>query len=142
MSRLKPYDVFQKPSPVQRRISVIRAGQWAFATIPADTFARETETQKFYLINEKFGLCTFNQNNPSKLSFRGLPGDYIAADPEGNLTIVTAKDYARKFPKARPSNMAMPLTSDDFLRENNPISVENSTSTDSNSAEVNTPTRY
>ena len=142
MRRLKSYDVFQKPSPVQRRISVIRAGQWAFATIPADTFSRKTKTQRFYLINEKFGLCVFNQRDPSILSSRGLPGDYVASDPNGNLTIVTAEDYARKFPKAKPSNMAMPLTSDDFLRENNPISVENSTSTDSNSSEVNTPTGY
>jgi hypothetical protein len=142
MSRLKVYDVFQKGPVKPRRISLIRFGQYVFATIPPNDFVRQTKTQKFYLINEPFGLCLSNQNNPRKSSFKGIPGDYIAADLDGNLTLVTAKDYARKFPKARPSNIVTPLTSDDFLRENNPISVETSTSIDSNSAEVNTPTRY
>lgn len=142
MSRLKSYEVFQKPSPNQRRISVIRFGQWTFATIPADTLVRETKSQRFYLINEKFGLCAFNQNNAAKLSSRGKPGDYIAADPNGNLTIVTAQEYASKFPKKRPANMNMPLTSDDFLRENNPNTVESSRSSNSNGSQGNTPNRY
>lgn len=142
MSRLKSYDIFQKPSPDQRRISVIRSGQWTFATISADSLVRETKSQRFYLVNEKFGLCQFNQNNAAKLSSRGKPGDYIAADPNGNLTIVTAKEYARKFPKEKPANINMPLTSDDFLRENNPNTVERSSSSNSNGSQGNTPNRY
>ncbi len=137
MSRLKSYDVFPKPTPVLRRISVIRSGQWSFATIPADTLVRETKSQRFYLVNEKFGLCRFNEPKASSISFFGLPGDYIAADPNGNLNIVTAAEYARKFPKKKPANMAMPLTSDDFLRQNNPNSVENSSTINSNSSRAN-----
>ena len=136
MSKLKTYDLFVKPDPVLRRISIIRNGFWTFATIPPDSFARKTKTQRFYLLNERFGLCVFNQNDPKKTSVRGKSGDYVAADPDGNLTLVTAKDYERKFPKAAPSNMAMPLTSDDFLRE----SSTNSRSTTSNSTNNNSST--
>lgn len=142
MSRLKSYEVFQKPDPVQRRISVLRRGQWTFATIPANTFVRQTESQRFYIVNEKFGLCRFDQRDAARQSSRGLPGDYVAADPNGNLTIVTAQEYARKFPKKIPSNMNMPLTSDDFLRENNPNTVESSSSSNSNGSQGNTPNRY
>lgn len=142
MRRLKSYEVFQKPDPVQRRISVSRKGQWIFATIAADTFVRQTKSQRFYIVNEKFGLCRFDETNAAIQSSRGLPGDYVASDPNGNLTLVTAKEYARKFPKEKPANINMPLTSDDFLRENNPNTVERSSSSNFNSAEVNTPTRY
>ena len=133
MRTLKSYEVFQKLPEVQTRISINRSGQWVFATIPEDTFARKTKTQRFYLINEPFGLCLSNQNNPKKRYSRGLPGDYIAADPNGNLTIVTAADYARQFPKDRPSGMTPAPNSDDFLRESSQIS----SSSPSNSSTIN-----
>lgn len=135
MRTLKSYEVFQQIPAVQTRISVQRAGQWTFATIPEDSFARKTKTQRFYLINESFGLCLSNQNNPRKRYSRGLPGDYIAADPDGNLTIVTAADYARQFPKDRPSGMTPAPSSDDFLRE----SSQRSSSGTSNSSTTNLP---
>ena len=144
MSRLKSYDIFVKADPVLRRISLLRNGIWTFATIPPDRFVRETKTQRFYLINELFGLCVFNQNNPKKTKFRGKSGDYIAADINGNLTLVTAEDYRRKFPKEAPSNMVMPLTSDDFLRESStntsPLS-SNSSRTNSSSTGATTNAR-
>ena len=136
MSRLKSYDIFAKPEPVLRRISILRNGVWTFATIPADSYVRETKTQKFYLVNEKFGLCKFNQNDPKKTSVRGKNGDYVAADPNGNLTLVTAEEFSRKFPKATPIRTGSALTSDDFLRESSEelnSSTSNSTSTNSTS---------
>lgn len=134
MSRLKSYDIFAKPEPVLRRISIIRNGIWTFATIPATSFVRETKSQRFYLINEVFGLCRFNQIDPRKTSVRGKNGDYIAADPNGNLTLVTAKEFSRKFPKAAPSGMAAPLTSDDFIRESSEeLSTATSNRTTNNS---------
>jgi len=137
MSRLKSYEVFQKAPVKLRRISVRRSGTYVFATIAEDSFVKRSKSQRFYLLTEPFGLCSSNQNNPAKISVRGLPGDYVAADENGDLTRVTAEDYARKFPKPITNNMAMPQTSDDFLN-NNPNAIENRSSLNSNESQGNT----
>lgn len=114
---MKPYDIYRKPPKVYRRIAVVRNSKWTFVSIPGNSFASETKTQKFYVINEKFSLCQYNQNDPSRGTFYGLPGDYIASDINSNLTLVTAADYKRKFSKPFRTGSPAPANSDDFLRE-------------------------
>ncbi len=139
MSRLKRYDIFNKAPEVLRKISVLRAGRWTFIALTASDYARETESQKFYLINEIFGLCRYNQINPERTFVRGKTGDYIAADQDNNLTLVTAAEYARKFPKDKPTSMGMPVTSSDFLSKNYTKMKEEIQAEDSNNTTTNSP---
>ena len=118
MSRLKSYDIFNKSPEVLRKISIRNSGRWVFVTLSEPDYARKTESQRFYLINQSFGLCRYNQINPEKTFVRGKTGDYIAADPENNLTLVTAAEYSRRFPKDKPTPMGQPVTSSDFLSQN------------------------
>lgn len=109
-----------------------RRGVWRFATIDKDSFARETANQKFYVINEPFGLCNFDQDDPSKILFRGRPGDYVASDQEGNLTLVTLEDFRLRFPPKDETQRYSPPTSDDFKRE----TFEQSQQTNSNNSTI------
>ena len=114
---MKPYDIYNKPPKVYRRIAVKRNNGWVFTSIPSNSFVRQTKTQRFYLMNEVFSLCQFNQRDPSRGTFYGKPGDYISADGNANLTLVTAKDYNRKYEPTFRTGSSAPLNSDDFFRE-------------------------
>lgn len=137
MKRIKPYDIYVKPSPVLRKISVRRQGTWTFASIPVDKFARETKSARYYLISEPFGLVRYDRNNPKKTSFRGLAGDYISRDSDGNLSLVTAEQFRLKFPIPDETVRYAPLTSADYSKKpveetaspSSNISTSNSTST-------------
>jgi hypothetical protein len=138
---MKSYDLFVKPEPVLNRISVRRRGVWVFASIPASTFARETKSQKFYLINEPFGLVRYDRDNPAKISKRGRAGDYIVSDFQGHLNIVTAEDYKRRFPAINTTKVYTPPTSRDFMNPNySQESNENGSSVISNSSTSNSST--
>jgi hypothetical protein len=144
MKRIKPYDIYRKPSPVLRKISIRRQGTWLFASVPADKFVRETRSARFYLINEPFGLVRFDRTNPKKTSFRGLPGDYISRDSQGNLTLVTAEEYRRKFPIPDETVRYAPLTSEDYSKkpvEQTPPPSSNRSTSNSTSTGVPTNAR-
>ncbi len=139
MSKLKRYDIFNKAPDVLRKISIQRSGRWVFTNLQEPNYARKTETQRFYLINEPFGLCKFNQVNPEKTFVRGKNGDYIVADPNDNLTLVTAAEYALKFPKEKPRPMGMPLTSSQFSSKDYTKTLVELQSEDSNTNRTNLP---
>ena len=149
---MKPYDIYNKPPKVYRRIAVRRDNRWVFTSIPSNSFARQTKTQRFYLMNEVFSLCQFNQRDPDRGTFYGKPGDYIAADENANLTLVTAKEYNRKYEPTFRTGSSAPLNSDDFSREGRKTvdqfvsnsSTTNSTSTggSANARSGNTRTSY
>ncbi len=140
MKRIKPYDIYIKPAPVLRKISVRRRGRWVFASIPSNTFTREVPGARFYLISEAFGLVRFDRTNPKKRSFTGQPGDYISRDSKGNLTLVTAEQYRRKFPIPDQTVRYAPLTSEQYQDPNNNIETsEEISAATSNSSRTNPP---
>lgn len=152
MRRMKSYDLIPRPIQVLRRISVQRRGVWTFATIDKNSFVRETKNQRFYVINERFGLCNFDERDPSKTAFRGQPGDYIAADKSnGDLTLVTLTEFKLRFPAPDETVRYMPPTSSDFTREtyeqtqqtnsNTNTTINSSTSTGGSSNARSTTTR-
>ena len=138
MSKLRLYDVFQKPPTILRKISLRRSGRWVFSSLSSLTPVKTTKTQLFCQINEPFGLCLYNQNNPRKTYFRGKPGDYVTVDNDGNLNLVTVKDFTIKFPKEKPPTSSEPMTSDNFLYPTNTTeSTEISSRIDSNRSTPN-----
>tara|TARA_Y100000385_G_C12977033_1_gene586626 strand:- start:197 stop:709 length:513 start_codon:yes stop_codon:yes gene_type:complete len=108
MSRLSKNDIKPFSRRVVNRISVYRQGSWVFASIPKENFTKKTKNQRFYVVNEPFGLCTSRQNNPAKYVDRGNPGDYIASTGTGELLIVRKKDFDLKYPANKPA-VAMPM---------------------------------
>jgi len=138
MKRIKAYDIFIRPSPKLRKISVRRQGRWVFASIDASKFTREQRGTKFYLISEPFGLVRYDVQNPKKTAARGLAGDYISSDSEGNLTLVTAQDFKRKFPTPNLTVQYAPLTSENFKDRNySQESSEGTATTNSNTSTNN-----
>ena len=117
MSRLSNNDLPPGGNRTVNRISVQRQGQWVFATIPGENFSKRTKSQRFYLMTERFGLCTANQDNPQKTLVRGNAGDYIATAPNGNLIIVSKKDYNLRFPKDKPDTSVPRLTSTTYSQD-------------------------
>jgi len=132
---MKYYDVIAKPATALRLISVRRRGVWRFATLESAPVARETKNQKFYVINEVFGLCNYDARDPRKILFRGEPGDYVALDEKGDLTLVKLDDYRRRFPAKDETFRPSPPTSSDFTRE----TYEQNQQTDSNTSTTNLP---
>ncbi len=133
MRRMKYYDVIAKPATALRLISVRRRGVWRFGTLNKAPVAKKTENQTFYVINESFGLCNYDQRDPEKMLFRGEPGDYVALDKKGNLTLVKLADYMRRFPVNDTTARYSPPTSSDFIRE----TYKKEQQTDSNSSTIN-----
>jgi len=96
-------DIFKRTLKVPTRLAQYKFGRWEFGT-PGNA-VRATGEQTFYLLNSKFGICTGLQEDATKTMFRGRPGDYLAVDRDGVMSVVTRTEFQRLFPVA---NLAPP----------------------------------
>lgn len=116
MKDLEKRDIFPRKNPRLAKLSVYRGGEWLFSS-PVD-LKRVTEDQSFYLISEKFGLVNENINNPGKPVKIGVPGDYVAVDRVGVMSLVTEAEFKMLFP-AKKLSATKPLTSSEALKDPN-----------------------
>jgi hypothetical protein len=126
MKDLQLEDILDRKDKPLTRLSVYLNGRWSFAAPSSAT--RITEDQKFYLISYPFGLIKSGGNNPANYSIKGEPGDYVAINNQGFLSLVTKSNYSLLFPNPQQIPTAPPtstlLKNPNFLTKTQAESVD------------------
>ena len=115
MKDLELKDIMARQDRPLTRISVYFSGRWSYAN--PNTPSRKTVDQNFYLISYPFLLHRSGLTDPSKGLLQGAPGDYMAQDMQGVMSLVKASQYALLFPSTQ--HPTIKPTSSENLRNPN-----------------------
>ena len=115
MKDLELKDILIKSDKPLIGLSVYFNGKWSYATLTNPN--KITVLQSFYLISYPFGLHRKVTTSPGKYVIKGAPGDYVARDNQGFLSLVTAHNYSLLFPG--PQNILTSPPSSELLRDPN-----------------------
>ena len=102
-------DIFKRTLKVPTRLAQYKSGRWEFV-LPSNA-VRATNEQTYYLLNSKFGLCDGPQQDATRTMFRGNPGDYLAVNRDGVMSVITRSEFARLFPTPNLSPPYRPRSS-------------------------------
>jgi|TARA_R100000455_G_C6256564_1_gene112345 hypothetical protein len=89
----------QKPSPLVS-LALYIGGRWQFGSV-VESDAIPDDGQNIYKVSVKFSLVAQNQNDPSRGTLFGEPGDYFGIDRLGQLSLITQEQFEYRFPKKR-----------------------------------------
>tara|TARA_R110000796_G_scaffold247298_1_gene372676 strand:+ start:400 stop:837 length:438 start_codon:yes stop_codon:yes gene_type:complete len=140
MKDLELKDILIKKTKPYTRVSVYRDGRWMF--IYPQKLVKVTDSQRFYRIDEKFGLVKAGNNDPKAASSRGVPGDYVSVGiQQAVMATVTVEEYNILFPPANRNPPNRPITSA-FLQDPTFVTklLKGSPTTNSNTTNTITPT--
>lgn len=115
MKDLELKDVLDRQRIRLTKVSVYVNGIWQFAAVQGSTFVDEGQT--LYKSTYKFALIDQAVDDPKAGEIFGKPGDYIAIDPTGEVSLITAEQYKQRFPK-RVKQPYMPETSSKLKNPN------------------------
>lgn len=97
MKDLELNDILQRERNPLTKISVYVNGRWQFVSLSNPI--KTQGNQSFYRIIYKFGLIKSSVTTPINRTINGQPGDYVAMDSQGELSLVTRAQYEQIFPK-------------------------------------------
>jgi len=131
MKDLELTDIYERrPSPLVN-LSTYVNGTWRFSSVAGLPYISD-QGQKIYRMKVKFGLVPENYLSPNRRSVTGSPGDYVAVDSLGTMSLITKEQYDMRFPKKRKP--AYTVDTSEKLKDPNYITeiVRGSTPTTSN----------
>jgi hypothetical protein len=99
MKDLEEKDILNRTRQKLTRFSIYLEGRWRFGRLLSPTVI--ADNQSIFRMSVPFALVAANENNPRNASLLGRPGDYIASDNLGELSIITEAQYNLRFPKRR-----------------------------------------
>ena len=97
MKDLELKDILNKERIPFTKLSVYINGRWEFATLSNPIITKDD--QSYYRMVYRFGLTKDSVNDPAKFSQLGEPGDYVAMDSTGELSLVKKQQYNQIFPQ-------------------------------------------
>jgi hypothetical protein len=109
MKDLELNDILNRTRIPYTKLSVYLNGIWQFATLTNPI--RVEDGQSFYRIIYKFGLTKNSETLPTNYTLEGSPGDYVAMDSTGELSLVKKDEYKRLFPVLNKKPKRMPDSS-------------------------------
>lgn len=99
MKDLEEKDILLRTKTRLTRVSIYVDGVWRFGRLLTPT--QIAENQNIYRMSVPFALVASTENNPRKGLLTGRPGDYVAADRSGELSLITVEQYNLRFPSRR-----------------------------------------
>lgn len=99
MKDLEQKDILNRTRQRLTRFSIYLEGRWRFGRLLTPTLI--ADNQSIFRMSVPFALISANENNPKNAAMLGRPGDYIASDAQGELSIITEAQYDLRFPKRR-----------------------------------------
>jgi len=118
MKDLDTKDILKRERTRLTKLSIYLNGRWQFATLTNPI--RVDGNQSFYRINYKFGLVKDTISVPKIYTQAGEPGDFVAMDGTGELSLVKKADYKRQFPVLNknpktPADSSQKLKDPDYI---------------------------
>lgn len=106
MKDIDSKDILLRRNRRLTNVSIYRDGRWVFAGL--NNLKKTSQGQNFYLMSNPFGLLKEGTQDPKIITLRGEPGDYVAIDSTGTVSMVTAEQFNQLFPAP---NLDPPKTS-------------------------------
>ena len=100
MKDLELRDIIPRQASPLVKLALYVNGRWQFGSV-TDSGGLSSDDQTIYRVSVKFSLVGQNQNDPSRGTLFGEPGDYFGIDRLGHLSLLTQEQYEYRFPREK-----------------------------------------